>query len=67
MAFLREMGLRTGDAIVAIMGDETMTPRKMMAGLELMEQQLENNDANVLGVVFNKRQYHVPNWIYNRV
>jgi len=31
------------------------------------KQQLENNDANVLGVVFNKRQYHVPNWIYNRI
>ncbi len=31
------------------------------------KQQLDNNDANVLGVVFNKRQYHVPNWIYNRV
>lgn len=31
------------------------------------KQQLEDNDAKVLGVVFNKRQYHVPNWIYNRV
>lgn len=31
------------------------------------KQQLENNDAKLLGVVFNKRQYHVPNWIYNRV
>ncbi|MDP6717522.1 MAG: CpsD/CapB family tyrosine-protein kinase, partial [Pirellulaceae bacterium] len=31
------------------------------------KEQLENNDAKVLGVVFNKRQHHVPNWIYNRV
>jgi len=31
------------------------------------KQQLDNNDANVLDVVFNKRQYHVPNWIYNRI
>ena len=29
------------------------------------KQQLVDANANVLGVVLNKRRKHVPNWLYN--
>jgi len=28
------------------------------------KEQLINTNANVLGVVINKRQFHIPNWLY---
>jgi capsular exopolysaccharide synthesis family protein len=30
-------------------------------------QRLEHCGGRVLGVVLNKRQFHIPNWIYNRI
>ncbi len=51
------------DGILLVVEAERLRRQVVMRA----KQQLENNDANVLGVVFNKRQYHVPNWIYNRV
>jgi len=51
------------DGILLVVEAERLRRQVVMRAKE----QLENNDANVLGVVFNKRQYHVPNWIYNRV
>ena len=51
------------DGILLVVEAERLRRQVVMRA----QQQLENNDAKVLGVVFNKRQYHVPNWIYNRV
>jgi protein-tyrosine kinase len=31
------------------------------------KQALLDGGANILGVVFNKRKYHVPNWLYRRL
>lgn len=32
-----------------------------------VKQQLDRAGANLLGVVFNKRRNHVPDWLYNRI
>jgi len=55
--------ISTLDGILLVVEAERLRRQVIMRA----KQQLEDNDANVLGVVFNKRQYHVPNWIYNRV
>lgn len=51
------------DGILLVVEAERLRRQVVMRA----KQQLENNNAKVLGVVFNKRQYHVPTWIYNRV
>ena len=51
------------DGVLLVVEAERLRRQVVMRAKE----QLENNDAKVLGVVFNKRQFHVPKWIYNRV
>jgi protein-tyrosine kinase len=31
------------------------------------KDRLEKSGAHILGVVLNKRKYHIPNWVYNRL
>jgi protein-tyrosine kinase len=31
------------------------------------KKELEDAGAKILGVVFNRRKYHIPDWIYKRL
>ncbi|NWF56545.1 MAG: CpsD/CapB family tyrosine-protein kinase [Syntrophaceae bacterium] len=35
--------------------------------LQQYKDRLEKNGAHILGVVLNKRRFHIPRWVYNRL
>jgi capsular exopolysaccharide synthesis family protein len=35
--------------------------------LQQYKDRLEKNGAHILGVVLNKRRFHIPKWVYNRL
>jgi protein-tyrosine kinase len=34
---------------------------------QLAKQRIENGKGNIIGVVLNKRQFHIPDWLYKRL
>ena len=34
---------------------------------QLAKQRIENGKGKILGVVLNKRQFHIPDWLYKRL
>jgi len=34
---------------------------------ENARKSIKSGNGNVLGVVLNKRRYHIPNWLYKRL
>jgi Mrp family chromosome partitioning ATPase len=51
------------DAVVLVIESESSDGRIALQA----KQQLVDANANLLGVVLNKRRKHLPNWLYNRL
>jgi protein-tyrosine kinase len=32
-----------------------------------VKEKLISHGGNILGIVFNKRRYYIPRWLYNRI
>lgn len=53
---------RKGDAVVLVVrADRTRRKTALWAS-----QQIRNADGNLVGVVLNRRRFHVPRWLYER-
>ncbi len=50
---------KTDGVIIVVEAEKTKWPI-----IENLKQQIQNVGGNVLGIVFNKRNYHIPNFIY---
>jgi len=48
------------DGVVLVVGAE----RSRWEAVNRAKEQLVNSNANVLGVVLNKRRFHIPEWLY---
>jgi len=42
-------------------------PSPPLARAETVHQQITNAGGKVVGVVFNKRRYYIPEFVYNRL
>jgi glycerophosphoryl diester phosphodiesterase len=63
-ADMLEMDVRsTSDGVVMVI--ESGKLRRQVA--IRAKQELQDAGARILGVVLNKRKYHIPNWLYKRL